>query len=378
MFKPVLFLGLLLMSGLRLVAQQGNFFKRYINSLINDTTNSADPQFIAYPTLAFAPETSWELGISSLLVYYAKKDTANRLSEVNGFTFYTINKQYGVWFDHALYSHQNKYAYLGRLRYQNFPILYYGIGPETVAEPMATVNAQLIQVRERVLRKVARNLYLGPEIDLQRLSSVSFDRHNGYGSYVAPEGNQGSISMGIGAGLVYDDRHNVLNVRNGAFAELALLKYAPALGSSTSFTSVISDNRFYYPVSKRNVFAAQVYGQFVSGQPPFNMLSSLGGETIMRGYYAGRYRDKNQLSMQAEFRMLPLPWRFTKRFGATFFAGTGTVFNSFGSLQVNQFVWAGGVGMRYLLFPKKDIFTRLDFAFTKEGTGFYIFIGEAF
>jgi hypothetical protein len=41
-------------------------------------------------------------------------------------------------------------------------------------------------------------------------------------------------------------------------------------------------------------------------------------------------------------------------------------------------VWAAGGGIRFLLFPKKDVFTRLDFAFTKEGSGIYIFIGEAF
>jgi len=41
-------------------------------------------------------------------------------------------------------------------------------------------------------------------------------------------------------------------------------------------------------------------------------------------------------------------------------------------------VWSAGAGIRFLLFPKKDIFTRLDLAFTREGTGVYIFIGEAF
>jgi hypothetical protein len=31
-----------------------------------------------------------------------------------------------------------------------------------------------------------------------------------------------------------------------------------------------------------------------------------------------------------------------------------------------------------LMFPKKDIFSRFDVAFTREGSGIYIFIGEAF
>jgi len=37
-----------------------------------------------------------------------------------------------------------------------------------------------------------------------------------------------------------------------------------------------------------------------------------------------------------------------------------------------------GGGLRYLIFKNKDIYTRLDVAYTPEGIGFYFFIGEAF
>jgi hypothetical protein len=76
--------------------------------------------------------------------------------------------------------------------------------------------------------------------------------------------------------------------------------------------------------------------------------------------------------------MLPLPFSFTKRWGATVFGGAGTVFNRFNTLTSSNFVWSAGTGVRFLLFPKKDIYTRADIAFTKEGNGVYIFIGEAF
>jgi hypothetical protein len=119
-------------------------------------------------------------------------------------------------------------------------------------------------------------------------------------------------------------------------------------------------------------------GQFNIGNAPFNQLAMLGGENIMRGYYLGRYRDNNQLSLQAEYRMLPLPWSFTRRWGAAFFAGTGSVFPEVKNIQLGNFVWAAGAGLRFLLFPRKDIYTRFDVAFTREGTGIYLFIGEAF
>lgn len=358
-------------------AQKKNFVIRYINRLINDTTDIREPQFISYPTLAFAPETSWEFGLSSLYVYYAQRDTTNRLSEIYGFTFYTLQRQYGLWFDHSLYSAGNSWSILGRIRLQNFPLLYYGIGPNTDREYIARVDALQLNLRERVLKKIGRNFFLGPEVDFQRLSSTEFVPH-GQTVVDKPPGSDGSTNLGIGGGLVYDNRHNVLNVREGGFAELALLHYDGKWGSDFSFTSIISDNRIYKSINKRDVLAAQVFGQFSINQPPFNQLSLLGGESLMRGYYFGRYRDRNQLAAQVEYRMLPLPLSFTKRFGAAVFASTGTVFNDFTQLNTSNLKFAGGAGLRFLLFPKKDIFSRLDLAFTPEGRGIYILIGEAF
>ncbi len=358
-------------------AQKKSFIKRYWNRLINDTSDISKPQFLVYPTLAYAPETKWEFGLSSLYVFYAKRDTANRLSEINGFTFFTLEKQYGLWFDHALYSHKNRWFSLGRLRFQSFPLLYYGIGPDSPAEYQARVDANLIQIKERVLRKLYKSLYLGVEADFQRLSSVGFVTRTDE-PIEKPRGSEGSANLGFGLGLLYDNRHNVLNVRDGFFSELAFLSYNDAWGSDYSFTSILSDTRLYRPINKRDVLAAQLLGQFNTGETPFNQLALMGGESIMRGYYLGRFRDNNQIAAQVEYRMLPLPFRFTKRWGATVFGSTGTVFPSFKEISTKDLVWSAGGGVRFLLFPKKDIYSRLDVAFTKEKPGFYIFIGEAF
>jgi hypothetical protein len=357
--------------------QRPGFFTRYMNALINDTSDIRKPQFLIYPTVAYSPETSWEFGLSSVFVFYTNRDTTNRLSEINAFTFITLEQQYGLWFDHALYSQGNQWFGLGRLRFQSFPLLYFGIGMDSPEEHVAQVNANLIQIRERGLRKIFPGFYTGLEVDYQRLSAVEFipntDEFNDY-----PRGSRGSSNLGIGAGILYDTRHNILNVRQGFFSEFAFLHYDKWYGSDFTFTSIISDTRLYKAVNTRDVLAFQLLGQFNVGATPFNQLAMLGGETMMRGYYSGRYRDQNQIAMQAEYRFLPLPLNFTKRFGAALFAGTATVFDDRHEVRLKNFVWSAGGGLRFLLFPKKDIFTRLDVAFTEEGTGFYIFIGEAF
>jgi hemolysin activation/secretion protein len=157
-----------------------------------------------------------------------------------------------------------------------------------------------------------------------------------------------------------------------------MLHYNQAWGSTFNFTSIISDTRLYRSIGKHNVFASQLLGQFNSGDVPFNQLALMGGESIMRGYYYGRYRDRNQIAAQVEYRFLPIPFNFTDRIGAAVFAGAGKVFPDMRNFNLDNVVVSGGAGLRFLLFPKKDIYTRLDVAFTAEGTGFYLFIGEAF
>lgn len=350
--------------------------RNYIHKIFYDTTDISKPQFLVYPVAAYAPETSVEFGLSGLYVRYAQGDTNNRLSEINGFTFYTLRKQFGGFFEHAIYSHRNTWFFLGKMKFQSFPLSYYGIGPTTENEKLAVVDAVQFQLKERVLRKVYKSFYAGLELDFQHLSNVEFESHDPSTNLELPLGHEGSNNFGLGAGVLFDNRHNVLNVRHGAFAEVAFLHYDRLYGSDYTFTSIFTDFRWFHPMKKRNVLALHALGQFSIGDPPFNQLALMGGETMMRGYYTGRYRDKNLLAMQAEYRMLPV--KFTKRFGATVFGGVGTVSRTLESLKAEYLVLSGGLGLRFLLFPKKDIWTRVDFAFTREGHGVYIFIGEAF
>jgi hypothetical protein len=341
--------------------------------LLEDTTGK--PNYLIYPTLAFTPETKWEFGLVNLFLFYAKGDKRNRLSEVNTFTFYTQQRQYGLWVDHAIYGHEDNWFFLGRGRFQYFPLKYYGIGMKAPKDNYQVVNNFNIQVRERVLKNITGNFYGGFEFDFHKIYNVSFGQTAP--SFIFPAGSNGSANLGMGAGIVYDNRRNVLNVRNGLFGEIAYLNYNDAIGSDFSFQSFQYDVRYFRKgLGKNQVVALQTMGNFNNGTVPFNQLALMGGEMMMRGYYLGRFRDRNMVNAQAEYRFLPFP--FSKRFGAAAFASVGTVAPTFTSTFTSDYRWAGGAGLRYLLFKPKDIFVRFDVAFTKEGNGIYFFIGEAF
>ena len=351
-----------------------NFIFKYINKIINDTNDLSAPKFMNYPTLAYSPETSWEIGLSSLYIYSANRNLKNRLSEIKAFTFYTLENQYGIWLDHALYSDENKWFFLGRARFQSFPLLYHGIGAESSSKHIARIDGNFTYFKERFLREVFPNFYTGIEFDLQIMNKVSYK--NSVSNFVKPTGGNGSTNVGLGWGIIYNNIHNVLNPRNGIFSELAFLNYRSEIGSDYNLTTFLSDNRFYIPIRNNNVLAFQLQGQFTTGNPPFNLLSLMGGESLMRGYYLGRYRDKHLLAGQVEYRLLP--FSFSKRWGASLFFAAGEVFNSNNNFKFKNLLPTGGAGLRFLLFPEKDIYTRIDYALTKEGSGFYFFIGEAF
>ena len=357
------------------VTAQDGWIRRTIQKAITDTTAPGKPSFRIYPTLAYSPETSIEFGLSSLLLFQAKNDTLNRLSEVQAFSFVTLQGQYGLWLDNAIYGNHDNWFFLGRTRFQRFPLLYYGIGPETPGKDPALIDANYLLFRQRVLKKIVPNFFIGPEIDYQQLYNTSFEQPEDH-LYDKPPGSDGTLNVGFGAALVFDNRHNVLNVRKGLFGEISFLKYHPGLGSEYRFHGINLDVRSYHPTNSRNVLAWQVYGNFYRGNIPFNQLALMGGEMIMRGYYSGRYRDKSMIAAQVEHRWLP--FGFSKRFGAVAFAGAAVVAPKITEFTTRHIRTSGGVGLRYLLFPKKDIYLRLDVGFTEDGPGFYLFTGEAF
>lgn len=354
--------------------------RRYINQLLDETPSNGEPQFLAYPVVAFAPETRLEVGISSLYLFYAKRDVSNRLSEVPLYVFYTLNQQYGLWVDHVIFSDQARFSFIGENRLMDFPLKYYGIGIDAEYDDAVLVEARQLQIRERMLVRVAESdFYVGPELGLNSIGGVNFVAlEGGPEPGPLPRGGQGTTNLTLGAGVVRDTRHNPLNVRNGFFGELAFLHSTDALVSDYGFTNTFADFRGYHSITENIILAGQIMGQVGFGDLPFNELGLMGGDSLMRGYYVGRYRDRTLTAAQTEVRFLPIPFGFTNRIGAAAFVAAGTVAPSIADLELAEMRITGGAGLRVLTFPKTDIYSRVDLGFSEDGLGVYVYVGEAF
>jgi hypothetical protein len=99
----------------------------------------------------------------------------------------------------------------------------------------------------------------------------------------------------------------------------------------------------------------------------------LRGEQRVAWLHCGRYLDRCMFAAQLEYRLV-LPWRF----GLVAFGGIGEVAPSDDGFRTDQFLPAGGTGIRFLLSKKFHVNLRTDFAWGKDNFTWSMGVGEAF
>ncbi len=94
----------------------------------------------------------------------------------------------------------------------------------------------------------------------------------------------------------------------------------------------------------------------------------------MRGFYEGRFRDRQAISLQAEYRQ-----QLLSRLGFVLFGSAGRVGNEISDLGVAGLKYGGGAGLRLMLNRKERLNIRIDYARgSNQSSGLYFAIGEAF
>jgi len=119
------------------------------------------------------------------------------------------------------------------------------------------------------------------------------------------------------------------------------------------------------------MLAFQYYGLFTFGEVPYRNLAILGGSQMMRGYYAGRYRDKMFMGLQGEFRF-PVYWRF----GGAAFASAGQVAGET-PFNFKSIHYAAGAGIRFSVLPRENLNLRFDVAYGDK-VNYYVVLAESF
>ncbi len=332
---------------------------------------------VVLPVLFYMPETKLGGGVGGQFTYRSAKDVAakSRPSSLYFYLIYTQLKQFQAQFQPQLYFDNEKYLISGKLDFSKFPDKYWGMGPDTPDDAEKDFTPRTYSVEMSFQKKIwpAQNLYAGFQVKYENIKILSSEEGFRVDRGTIP-GEQGGTAFGLGLILNRDTRDNVFYPTRGDYWQLGGYVYPKALGSTSSFTSIKADFRHYIPLFGTHVLALQGLLQAMGGDPLFMSYTKLGGDTIMRGYYSGRYRDKVLAVVQAEYR-LPLIWRF----GLVGFGGLGDVAPSLGDIKFDALKYSVGFGIRFKIVRKEGTNLRVDFAWGKSGnSGFYFTANEAF
>ncbi|MGB9906358.1 MAG: BamA/TamA family outer membrane protein [Candidatus Saccharicenans sp.] len=327
------------------------------------------------PVVYYTPETRMAFGLGSLFTYrFGLLFKQARPSTIFIGAIYTQMKQFTLQLKPELYLQDNSFLLTGNFLAERFPTKLWGIGPDTddAQEEVYTPQRYLVEVG---LQKKFFNgvpLYLGLKYHLESTRIVETEPGRLLDQDLVT-GSKGGLLSGPGMVISLDNRNNIFYPTAGFYLQANILWNNHFFGSDFDFFNIQLDLRHYYQVGDRQVLAIQALAETNSGEVPFYKLARLGGDSLLRGFYYGRFRDLNLLAFQAEYRF-PV-W---KRLGAVVFGAMGSLANRFRDISWDGLKYSAGFGLRFKIIPKENANLRVDFAFGPGNYGIYLKAGEAF
>lgn len=229
-------------------------------------------------------------------------------------------------------------------------------------------NRTKFEVMARFLVPLNRYTYLGPIVRYQYVHAYKLKNR-------APQllaGQPLTVNdVSVGLSYTFDSRDFMLNASRGWFVQADLTANPTFLGNNDTYWSGELQVSTYRRAWRGAVIAGEFHTRQSAGHVPWPMLSDVGSSNRMRGYYEGRYRDKNIIDAQVELRQ-----HIWHRNGMVVWLGAAEVFPDYGSLRFRQILPNAGIGYRWQF--KKGVNVRLDYGFSRRGTGFIFNINEAF
>ena len=353
------------------------------DSLFNESSRS----FLPVPVINNNP--TMKTGFGALLIYFFKfnkKDTLSPPSLVSLFGLYSTNKSYIVVPSARLFWGQNKNRAgiaLGIVNVNND--FNYETDTGTL-HLVYTENRRFLTLSYS--RKIVGHFYLGL-LYLGTKTSYKFnqgtDEENEFTEDLFKQkGIEDNFVSSIGLNISFDSRDYIYYPKKGLVISVRPKLNAYWLGSDSKY--IDTDYKFSYYLAvrkKKDVLAFNLSGGFAWGYGgdavPFDGYQNYGIRNSLRGYQTGKYQGQNMIAFQTEYR-----WNFYRRWGAVFFAGSGSIWGNDNEENDQTFAqrkWlpSAGLGLRFMILRAKKINLRLDYGWGVDGNqGIYFGVMEAF
>ena len=336
---------------------------------------------VAYP--GYSLVSGFLVGVVNSLSFYTHRGDGAKISTVSMLNMYTQNKQFLNTLQSNIWLNNEKYNLLGDFRYYKYPNFTYGLGSKTNLEDLNNVNYTLIRIYEVIMREVGKNTFVGLGYNLDIHKNISQTNNpeimetdlQKYGY------SESSKSSGLSANFQFDSRLNSNNPAEGAYANVQLRANMKALDSDSDWQSITTDLRYFVPLSRKsgNVLAFWTYNVLtLGGNPPYFDLPSTGWDvnnSTGRGYVEGRFRGRNSLYFETEYRFNITKKRFLGGVIFTHLASfSEPINNKFEKINIGY-----GAGLRVKLNKHAKTNLTIDYGIGQGGSkGFSFGLNESF
>ena len=342
--------------------------------------NANSKTFVAVPIVSNSP--TMKTGFGGMGMYFFKvnkNDSLTPPSLVTLYATYTTNNSYVIApFGKIFWDENKNRVTLGGT--------FLRINNDFEYSDESTGDIRLVYTEFRKFftaeysRKIVGDFYLGL-FYLASITDYEFnkgtDEENDFTEeFFKQNGIEDNFTSSLGLNLLFDNRDYPYYPTKGVFASIRPKIYTSWLGSSNDYTDIDYKASYYHSFRENMILATNLSGGFAFGDVPFDGYQNYGVRNSLRGYPTGKYKGKNMIAAQAEFR-----WRFYKRWGAVAFAGTGNVWGNETSNSVFERDWlpSAGIGARYMISKQKKVNIRLDYSFGVDGNqGLYFGVMESF
>lgn len=319
------------------------------------------------PSIGYSPETKTYIGAVTLFTIKNLNDSLTRTSNAKTEFNYTWNKQVIFETGWNYFFPLEKWFTRGTVHYSKYPDLYYGIGSTISETREVNFQSNRFIFEADMFRRIKKNQFIGFGVNYASYGNIDYQTDIVFYPELKDESH-----LGLKALLLTDSRNSILSPSEGSYFE-----FSNTFNFSSSFYYKISaDYRKYFGLGNTNkhIVAGRFYHESILGNPPFYDFSKIGGDKYARGYYLGRFRDKNFSTAQLEYRS-PLVWRL----GLATFGGLSVIYENAQNVGNKNFKPNGGLGIRFLVDKNEGTNLRIDYAIGAQNqSGFYISFGESF
>lgn len=238
--------------------------------------------------------------------------------------------------------------------------------PGVSTSPVAELHQDSIEFNLTAAYKVFNKTYFGPFIEYKKYTQERFESSPFASSNMLPDGEE----LNFGVTLTYDDRNELFNTSDGLYISLNARQveredtggnilqtpnFTLDMNGEKSYLQLVSDIRYYQPITEDTSFAVRSKIQY-KGDEASETASTL--YAVANGF-THESGGRSAAGLDLELRH----W-FTDKIGMVGGISAGKAIDT--GDRDDDVLFAGIVGLRYMILPEHGLAVRLDAAYNTQ------------